>query len=47
MLLGVSNDAPIRANVDSKGGVYTRNQTRGLSGDDWVSLDGPSFRASN
>ena len=47
MLLSVSNDVPIRANVDGNGGVYACNQTRDLPGGDRVSLDGPSFRASN
>jgi hypothetical protein len=47
VLLSVSNDVPIRVNVDSNGGIYTCNQTRDWAGGEWVSLDGLSFRASN
>ena len=47
VLLSVSNDAPIRVNVDFNGGIYTCNQTRDWAGDEWVSLDGLSFRAAN
>ena len=47
VLLTVSNDAPLRINIDSNGGVYPCNQTRDWAGGEWVSLDGIDFRAAN
>lgn len=47
VVLSVSNDAPLRINVDSNGGIYPCNQTRDWAGTEWVSLDGISFRAAN
>ena len=32
VLLSVSNDVPMRVNVDSNGGIYTCNQTRDWAG---------------
>ncbi len=47
VVLTVSNDVPLRVNIDNDGGVYPCNTTRDWANGAWVSLDNIDFRAGN